>query len=839
MKAVIMAGGFGTRLRPLTWNIPKPLVPMMNRPIMEHIIRLLRSHGITDIVVTLFYHPDLISNYFGDGSQLGVSLKYVRAEVDYGTAGSVRNAASLLGERFIIISGDVLTDLDLTRAIKFHDEQGAKVTIVLYHSQKPLEYGVVITRDNGRIVRFVEKPTWGEVISDTINTGIYVVEPEVLDLVPIEQEFDFSKDLFPLLLEKDAALMGYALDGYWRDIGNLQEYQEGHWDCLAGRVKVRLEGVKKGTAYIGLDCRIETNPENLSGTVVIGDRSVIGENARISNSVIGESVNVEAGASIEDSVLWSDTTIRRGATLKADVVASGTVIGEEAEVSENVFIGERCSIGANARLVGNIKLWPAKIVEDGAILTKSLVWEDRWQRQLFTDARITGHSNIEMNPEFGARLGAAFGAFVGPGKTIVTSRDGDNVSRMMGRAFMCGLISAGVRVNDLRATPIPILRHELSTGREAGGMHARKSPYDGRMTDLIFFDKDGKDLPVSKTKAVERLFFGEEVPRVAPEKVGTINFPERTTESYRQRFQAALNVGAISKRKFRIVIDYSYGVAATLFPTLIGSLDCEVIALNAYLDAERLTRAPHEIGNAIHQLSHIVTSLSFDLGCMIDTGVEKLVIVDEMGNILDNDRLLVLVTELFLTANPDAKKIAVPIAASMEVDLVAKEHGVEVMKTKNSHLGMMTAATEEGISFVGGTRGGFIFPEFSFATDAMFGVTKILELLAVTGEKLGSLEKKLPRLSMVKRDIPCPWEMKGKIMRHFMQESEGQKRDFVDGIKIYPSDAQSASSVLVIPDKERALFHLRVEASDESYALRLANQYEQRIVKWKNGTGAT
>jgi mannose-1-phosphate guanylyltransferase/phosphomannomutase len=838
MKAVIMAGGFGTRLRPLTWNIPKPLVPMMNRPIMEHIIRLLRSHNITDIVVTLFYHPDLITNYFGDGSQLGVRLKYVKAGADYGTAGSVRNAASLLREPFIVISGDILTDLNLTRAIEFHKEQTAKVTIVLYHSQKPLEYGVVITRDNGKIVRFVEKPTWGEVFSDTINTGIYVIEPEILELVPEEQEFDFSKDLFPLLLEKDEALFGYPLDGYWRDIGNLREYQEAHWDSLAGRVRMEFPGKKDGTVYREHDSRIETDPKNLKGTVIIGKHSVMGEEVKISNSVIGDHVTVEESASIEDSILWNETTIRRGARLQADVVASGTVIGEEAEISENVFIGEKCSIGAKARLMGNIKLWPAKIVEDGAILTKSLIWEDRWQRELFADARITGYSNIEMNPEFGARLGAAFGAFVGVGKTVVTSRDADNVSRMMNRAIMCGLTSAGLQVNDLRETPIPILRYELGTGREVGGVHARKSPSDRRMTDIIFFDADGKDLPVSKTKTIERLFFGEEVPRVAPDKVGTIHFPERTTESYRQKFQSLLKVDAISKKRFKIVIDYSHGITATIFPTLIGSLDCEVIALNAYLDANKLTREPVEVKSAIRQLSHIVTSLGFDLGCMIDAGGEKLVIVDEMGNVLDSDRLLALVTKLFLKANPGTVRIAVPISASMEVDLVAKEHHVEVIKTKDSHLGMMNAATVQGVGFVGGTRGGFIFPEFGFATDAMFSAAKILELLAVTGEKLSSVGKELPRLSMVEREVSCPWEMKGKIMRRFMKESEGQKSDFVDGIKVYPDLGGAIASVLIMPDKERALFHLRVEAIDEPSASTLANRYEQKIQQWKNGGGA-
>jgi mannose-1-phosphate guanylyltransferase/phosphomannomutase len=839
MKAVIMAGGFGTRLRPLTWNIPKPMVPMMNRPIMEHIIRLLRSHDITDIVATLFYHPDLIINYFGDGSQFGVRIKYVKAEADYGTAGSVRNAASFLEEPFIIISGDVLTDFNLTHAIEFHKERAAKATIVLYHSQRPLEYGVVITHDDGKIVRFVEKPTWGEVFSDTINTGIYILEPEILDLVPEEQEFDFSKDLFPLMLEKDEALFGCPLNGYWRDIGNLREYQEAHWDGLASRVRIEIQGKKEGSVYKEGDSQIETDPSYLRGTVVIGKHSVIGKEVRISNSVIGDRVSIEDGASVEDSILWNETTIRRGARLQADVVAGGTVIGEGAEISENVFIGEKCSIGARARLTGNIKLWPAKIVEDGAILTKSLVWEDRWQRELFTDARITGYSNIEMNPEFGARLGAAFGAFVGAGKTVVTSRDADNVSRMMNRAIMCGLTSAGVQVNDLRETPIPILRHELSTGREAGGVHARKSPTDRRMTDIILFDVDGRDLPVSKTKTIERLFFGEEVPRVAPERVGTINFPERTTESYRQKFRSLLQVDAISKKKFKIVIDYSHGIAATIFPTLIGSLDCEVVALNAYLDANKLTREPAEIKGALRQLSHIVTSLGFDLGCMIDAGGEKLVIVEETGQALDNDRLLALVTKLFLKANPRVTKIATPISASMEIDLLAKEHHVEVIKTKDSHLGMMNAATMDGVSFVGGTRGGFIFPEFSFATDAMFAVAKILELLAITGDKLSSVDSELARLSMVAREISCPWELKGRIMRRFMKESEGQKRDFVDGIKIYLDSGQTTASVFIMPDKERPLFHLRVEAINKPSALSLADRYEQKIRQWKDRSEAS
>lgn len=834
MKAVIMAGGFGTRLRPLTSYIPKPMVPMLNRPMMEHIVRLLRSHSITDIIVTLFHQPDAIIDYFQDGSRFGVHLQYIRAEADYGTAGSVRNASDFLHERFLVISGDVLTDFNLTKALDFHLDRRAKVTIVLYHSANPLQYGVVITRDDGKIVRFVEKPTWGEVFSDTINTGIYIIEPEILDLVPRKQEFDFSKNLFPLLLEKEEDLFGYTAEGYWRDVGNLTEYLEAHWDALAGRVRLEASGRKEGNLYVGQGTHLPKNRKDWKGTIVLGDDCEVGEDTTISNSVIGNHVRIESGARLEDCVVWNKVVIRRGAQLTADVVTSGSVIGEEAVISENVFIGEKCLIGARARLGGNIKLWPAKIVDEGAVLTKSLVWENRWTRELFTDARITGYSNIEMNPEFGARLGAAFGAFLGPGKTVATSRDMDNVSRMMNRAIICGLVSAGVEVNDLRATPIPILRHELSTGKEVGGVHVRKSPYDRNLTDVIFFDAGGKDLPVSKTKTIERLFFGEEVPRVAPEKVGSIHFPERTTESYVQKFLSCLNIELIRKGKFRLVIDYSHGITATIFPTLLGQLGCDVLAVNAYLDRSKLTRETHEIETALKQLSHIVTSLRYDIGFMLDAGGEKLFVVDENGKPVSSDRLLVIVTKLFLQANPETKRIAVPISASMEVDLVASTHNVEVMKTKDSHLAMMNAATEPEIRFVGGTRGGFIFPEFSFATDGMFAVAKILELLAATGEKIGAVDGKLPKLKIVQRDIPCPWELKGKVMRLLTKESEGKKREEFDGIKFYVDARGSSSSVFVVPDKERALFHLRVESMEESIAKSLADEYEQKIMTWRD-----
>ena len=833
MKAVIMAGGFGTRLRPLTCNTPKPMAPVMNKPMMHHIVELLKCHGLTDIIATLFYTPDAITSYFGDGSRLGVKMSYVKAEADYGTAGSVRNATKGIQERILIISGDVLTDFDLTAALRFHESKRSKATLVLTHATNPLAFGVVITDGEGKITRFLEKPSWGEVFSDTINTGIYILEPDVMGLIPYREDYDFGKDLFPLLLRQDAGLYGHVADGYWRDIGNLNEYQDAHLDALAGKVKIHLEGSKTANVYVGDGTSMSLDAVRISGSALIGKNCTIADGAKLSNTIIGDNCVIGPGAVLRNCVVWNDVVIGHSTELTSDVVGAKCSIGEKALIAENVFIGDACWIGRRAQLSANIKLWPEKVVEEGAILTRSLVWEDKWLRELFADSRVTGLANIEMNPEFGAKLGAAYGALLGTGKTVVTSRDSDNVSRMMNRSLICGLISAGVNTFDLRATSIPILRHELSTGKEAGGIHVRRSPFDKNLTDVVFFDANGKDLPAKKTKGVERLFFGEDFARATPENVGAISFPERTTETYKEKFLSSLNVEAISKKKFKLVIDYSNGVASTIFPVILGSFDCQVVALNAHLDPRRLTRDKDEFEYSERQLSHIVTSLKYDVGALVDAGGEKLFMVNENGETIDSDRLLVIVTELFLRTHKGVEAIAVPITSSGEIDMVAANHNVKVIKTRNSHLAMMEAASKS-VQFVGGTKGGFIFTDFFFATDAMYSVAKILEMMSQAGTLLGQIDKEIPTLQMAKRNVNCSWEHKGKVMRHIMRSSDGMRRDLVDGVKVHLDGEFKGTSVLLIPDKERPLFHINAEAGDRQTAEALATEYEKKVIKWRD-----
>ena len=830
-----MAGGFGTRLRPLTMNIPKPMVPIVNIPIMHRIITLLKKNGITNIIALVYYQPDVIMNYFKDGKDFGVNITYVKAEADFGTAGSVKNAENFIGEdEFLVISGDVLTDIDLSKAIEYHHDKKSKATIVITRVKNPLPYGIVIVRDSGEIIRFLEKPSWGEVFSDTINTGIYVLDPSVLEFIPYKQEFDFSKNLFPLLLEKKFPFYGYIAESYWRDIGTLSDYLEAHLDCLAGQVEIEIKGERietpKGVIYVGENVKV-ADYDRFEGVVVIGNNTRIGKKAKIINSVIGSFCEIEDECEIIDSVIWDRTKVKRRAKLTLDVIGYDNFIGEGAEINENVFISDRCIIGSSAKLLPNIKLWPLKVVEDGSILSKSLVWEDKWLSELFTEARVSGISNIEMTPEFGAKLGAAFGALLGQGKTVIVSRDADNVSRMMNRALICGLISAGLNVDDIRIASIPMVRHELRSGRYAGGLHVRKSPVDKNQTDIIFFDSNGMDLPVGKAKAIERLFFGEDFPRVPHDKVGTINFPVRTIEGYVEKFLSALNIDAIRKQSFKIAIDYSNGVAVTVLPNILGQLGCQVISLNAYLEPTKLTRSDEEFKKAVDELSQIVTSIKCDVGFMLNPGAERIWLIDERGKLLSDNRLLSIVTKLFLSVNATkVKKIAVPISASLEVDLIASEYGIEVVRTKNSHYGMMEAVLKDPeIKFVGGTKGGFIFPEFLFASDGMFAISKILELMALAELKIGEIEEKLPKLFLKRLSIPCPRDLKGKVMRYATLESEKSKRQLIDGVKIFLDDL---TWVLILPDRQRSEVHLFVESNDEKMVDKLIGEYSEKVRSW-------
>ncbi|MFH1050481.1 MAG: sugar phosphate nucleotidyltransferase [bacterium] len=829
IKAVIMAGGFGTRLRPLTMSIPKPMVSVLNTPMMEHIVNLLKKHNINEVISVLYFQPEIISSYFENGKKFGIDMKYVKAIADYGTAGAVRNAQELLDKRFIIISGDVLTDFDLTKAIEFHVKKKALATILLTRVPNPLQYGIVMTDKDGKITRFLEKPSWGQVFSDTINTGIYILEPEVLKYIPYQEEFDFSKDLFPFMLQKKLPLYGYICEGYWRDIGNLNEYQKGQNDAISSKVQLLSRGRMRGKNTYGKNTKISPTAK-FTGANFIGNNSVISEYAELTNSVIGDGVNIGAGTKLTNAIIWNNVIIGDFAEITEAVICNDCKIGPHVTISENVFIAEKCILDSEATLTSNIKLWPNKHVEEGAILSTSLVQEEKWLRELFTDARISGLSNLEIHPEFGAKLGAAIGMTYGQNVTIIASRDTDRVSRIMKRTISAGLSSVGVNVHDVQTISIPQTRQELRTNKYAGGFHVRRSPREIGRTDIIIFSKEGRDINLTQTKAIERYFFGEDIQRVHHDNVGKIYYPERTNEIYRNRYLELLDVELIRKARYKLMIDYSHGLASTIFPYILGKLNIDALTLHDYVDSRKFqTNATLENTD---EAQMIMKSLGYGLGFIIEPGAEKISLLDERGVLYNPTRLLTIITKLFLETNRSREpyKIAISILASHDIDSITKEHNVEIIRIKDTHSAMMEATRDENVIFVGGVWGNYIFRDFLFAADGMFTIGKILEMLAKTGLKTSTLDTELPQRFQHHKNVNCPWELKGKVMRCAMEHSENFPRELVDGVKIFEED----SSVLLFPDREKAAFLVHSESTDLDTAIKLTKKYCDMVKQWRS-----
>jgi mannose-1-phosphate guanylyltransferase/phosphomannomutase len=813
MQAVIMAGGFGTRLRPLTCNIPKPMTPLLNKPIIEHIINLLKSHEINDLILILYHQSEIIRDYLKDGSGFGVKIHYVKPDADYGTAGAVYAANELIKEKFIVISGDVVTDFDLTKAINSHTKKNALATIVLTHAKNPLQFGIVLTDKTGKIITFYEKPTWSEVFSDTINTGIYILEKEVMNIIPQarpegKQDIDFSKDVFPFILKNKLPLFGCIDSGYWRDIGSLDDYISSNLEALKGKIKLPefKDAAKNGN--------------------VIAKSTKISKTAEVINSVIGRDCIIGEGVKIKNSVIWNDVTIENDCKLTNDVLCNGVTVRKGTHIRENSFIGDEVIIGSNATINQGVKIWPKKLIDGDSVVSRNVVWEDRWKDSLFIDSRITGLSNIEITPEFAAKLGMIFGVFSGVGSKIETSRDTDNISRMIKGAIISGLLSSGANVIDLQTTPIPILRQELSGGKGTGGIFVRKSPFDASKCDVIFFDSSGKDLSTAKTKSIERLFFSESHRPIPFSDIGSVTYPERTYQSYRDNFISHLNKDVINNRSFKIAINYSHGITSSVFPIILSDFKLELVSLDTHLDSSKQTRSTEEFEEALKKLSYIVTSLKYDAGFLIDAGGEKIFTVNDMGKIVSHDRFLSTVMSLYLGLYPKTKKVAVPIQASSEIDIIAKKYGTEVIRVKDSHYAMMNAAEIPGVELVGGTKGGIIFPGYSQATDGMFSIMKVLEMLASSGKTLSSVENETPRLFMAKNNKFCTKEQKGKIMRRLVEESEGKNRQLIDGIKIFFGENEW---VLCIPDSEREIFHVNAEAKTKSKAEKLVKEYTKKI----------
>ena len=828
MKAVIMAGGFGTRIQPLTIDLPKPMIPLVNRPIMLHIVDLLKKHGITELILLLYHQPMVIKRFFGDGSEFGVRITYVTPLEDFGTAGAVKAAAKYLDDTFMIISGDLLTDFDLTQVIKFHREKQALATITLTSVKDPLQFGVVITDKKDKISKFLEKPGWGEVFSDTINTGIYVLEPAVLDLIEENENRDWSKDIFPKMLEAKAPLYGCTLKGYWADIGNTEAYLDACHDICAGRVNVRIDEQAMPESGIFLGQEAQSRNALLEGMVVIGENSQVRAGAHLKNSIIGRNCLIEEGVELVDAVLWDNVQLKKGSKVHGAVLCHNVRLGQEVTIEEGVVIGDETEIGNQALVKKDIKIWPRKVVEGGAIVTTNLIWGEKWRKSLFEGATVRGLTNVELTPEFAAKLGAAYGSTLPKDSFILAGRDPIHASRMLKRSFLGGVLSTGVNVRDVKMISLPVLRYKLTTFGEAGGVHFRQAQDDPAITEIIFYDADGVEISVNSAKAIERVFFKENFRRVHYTEPGAIHELPRIYDFYHEGFLRAIDRDLLRSSAPKVVIDLNHSPAGAVLPALLAELGCEVIELNAHMVEAYTGKTPEQIEHSITQLSRIVVTLEAVAGFWMGPSGERVRIVDDTGFILnDLDALLTLVA---LTCR--AKKqgiLVVPVAAPSAVERSAESEGLKVKRVKADGRSLVEAAKEKQVRMAAALDGRIAFPAFQPNFDALFTVAKILEMLARTGLKLGQLRSELSRRSYCRTQLPCSFDLKGGIMRKMSEDSVDLEASFIDGVKVHLGN----DWVLVLPDQYRSLVHIVVEADHADRATQLLEEYSRKVETWQ------
>jgi mannose-1-phosphate guanylyltransferase / phosphomannomutase len=828
MKALIMAGGEGTRLRPLTSNQPKPMMPIANRPMMEHIVELLKNHGFSDIVVTVAYQANAIRTYFGNGSEFGARMVYATEETPLGTAGSVRNAMEELDDAFLVISGDVLTDIDLTAVVDFHREKKAMATIALKAMENPLEFGIVIAREDGSIDRFLEKPSWGQVFSDTINTGIYVLEPEIFDYIEPEKPVDFSSDVFPRLVDDEMPIFGFVADGYWEDVGTLDAYIKAHQDVLDAQVTLDLPGFRIGDG-VWLGEGSEVDPDaTIDGPAIIGDYCRVEAGARLAEyTVLGSNVRVGQDTFVERSVVHDNVYLGPGVRLRGAIVGRSSDLRRGARVEEGVVIGDECFVGEHAVIHPGVKIYPFKTVEHGAIVNSSIVWESRGARHLFSRNVVEGLANVDITPELAVRLAMAYGTTMKKGSTVVASRDTSRAARVLKRALMVGLNGAGIDVADLEVATVPVTRFGVRNEQSAGGMSVRLARDDPQSVVIRFFDSVGIDISEATQKKIERLFYREDYRRSLAGEIGDLRFPVRTAEFYTALLMENVDVEAIRAARFKVVLDYAYGAASFVMPNVLSKLGAEVLSVNPYASTRQsltFNRWEHAAN-----VSGLVKASGAHLGAVIDTDGEYITLVDDTGYVLTDDQVLVTLLSLVLAeaekkgATPPT--VALPVSVGRKVAAMCDEAGATLLWTKLSTPHLMEIAAQPGVRFAASQEGGYIFPSFLPAYDAVATLVEALGLLTSAGTRLSQIVARLPVVRTAHEAVVTPWEKKGMVMRTVMEWTKDREVLLVDGVKVHYDNGWA----LVLPDPEEPLTHVWAEADTEADARARAQEYARRI----------
>lgn len=776
-----MAGGEGTRLRPLTCNLPKPMVPVLNRPMMEHILNLLKKYQLTEIANTLWYMPEVIQDYFGDGSEWNVAMHYFIEDKPLGTAGSVKNAQKFLDEAFVVISGDSLTDIDLNKAIHFHREKGALATLVLTKVANPLSYGVVITNEQGRITQFLEKPSWSQVFSDTVNTGIYILEPEVLNYIPQETKYDFSQDLFPKLLQMQAPLFGYVAEGYWSDVGSLEVYRQAQQDCLDQKVEIQMPREIQPQIWAEADVLIADDAV-IFGPVYLGKGVQIGSEAQIgAYTVLGDNSQIAPGATIKRSTLWRGCRVGENTNLRGVVMASNATVEAVVDAYEGSVIGEKTQVGQRSIVAPNVKIWPGKKIASGARLNDSVIWGNQEAASIFSKTGIKGDLRSTLTPELIVKIGLAYGAFIGAGKELIVSNDQSTISKIAKRALIAGLLAAGVKVLDVGTVVGNLTRFGIKYLGTAGALHCRSVAEASNIVNIQCWDNDGFWLGKTDERKIENLLWREDYPRASHGQLGELVFVPGLVDQY---------INSLVK----------------IYQQSLRGLSVQLVNQG---------KSP--------QLATIMEDFLNRVGCLIDPENGQLIIeVSDDGWVLKNHQGLALSDDswwdiyLHSLAARRLSSMAVPVHVSSRVANSAAKNQINLHWTKQDPRSWMEIASELGNYHVEEETEIDHFPYI----EPLVSLAEALSYLKQDSQvDMDFWQSRTP--VRVERSVFCPWEAKGTVMRKLIHAAEPSNTSFLDGLKYHTEQGW----VLVVPDGDDPVFHIQSEADSQEEADRLTDYY--------------
>jgi len=792
---------------------------------LAHILRLAREHGVTEATITVQHLASLIRSYLGDGSDLGLSLAYATEHRPLGTAGGVRESAQHFDDDFLVLSGDAVTDIDLSALMSVHRDSGALITLCLARRDDPREFGVVDIDDEGRVRRFLEKPAWGEVFTDAVSTGIYAVSPAAVRLIPSDGAQDWSADVLPRLLADGRHVGAYVSGGYWEDVGDIGAYRRVQVDVLERKVELDIPGVEVIPGiWVGEGASIDSRA-SIVGPAFIGAHASLEAGASVlAHSVIGPNSVIRRGAVIERSVLLDGVYADVDTSMRGCVVGRSVELGSGTRIAEGAVIADECSLEQEVDVTPASLVYPGKTIEAGTIVDGAVVWDAQGHRHRITAGGISGTVSVDVTPDTAVRLAAALASTLPKDTAIAVGRDHSRTARAYAGLLAGAFTAAGLDVRDHRVVPTPVLRHDVARHGSAGAM-VRATPGRPEHLDIVILDELGRDIGEADARRVERIYERREFRRPFPGDVGDLLLPEHALDDYAATLRGKISLEGVSSADLTVVVDASGGSSALVLPSVLSGVDVDLVMLGGRIEVARATPTEDDRLAGLRLLAERVVATGASMGLSIDSTGERLAIVDELGQVLDDDRALLVVMDL-VAAESGHGHVVLPVTASRVAERVAAFHGIHVVRVPLAQIFRPTDTEAPEALLRSDGQGGFAMGGLGGQRDAVATAVALLGLVARTQLTLSAIDARIPRTVSVRHGVPTPWAAKGAVMRVVHDQAAGREVDLTDGVRVIEHDG---SWCLMVPDAHEPLTRVWIEAPTYARAMQIAEEWVAAI----------